>query len=166
MRTEVKMSWEWFAVKSLLRSEAIGKPRTTKYPYDPKLTMVEERIVIFRARNEREAIKKAEREARRNLCRRAKNMFGETITHRLIRSFDVYPLDCVPSDGAEVFYLWRAVSKDVPDKRVAQKFIGEGPTPRKLQEKGFKFFACKQTAKAIDHMFSYVKPIRSKKRHG
>lgn len=53
------MVWKWFGVKTLIRWEAIGKPESIDENFDEDATLVEERIVLFKARSSDEAIKKS-----------------------------------------------------------------------------------------------------------
>src|SRR4051794_8957759 len=45
------MGWKWFGVKTIFRVEASGTPRKTDDRFDPDVTMVEERVVLIRARS-------------------------------------------------------------------------------------------------------------------
>jgi len=54
----------WFAVKTLYRTRVVGRPARRDAAYDGDANVVEERVVLFRARSFDDAIRKAEREAR------------------------------------------------------------------------------------------------------
>ncbi len=77
------MSWKWFGVKTLYRSDATGRRKVTHPNYDPKTTLVEERIVLFRARTGQEAIRKAELEAREYARLSHTNSFGQRVRTKI-----------------------------------------------------------------------------------
>src|SRR6266536_2788994 len=54
----------WYGVKTLYRSSALGRPKATDRSYDPWVTMVEERVVLFKTRSSSEDIRAAAKEAR------------------------------------------------------------------------------------------------------
>ncbi len=75
------MSWKWFGVKTLTRWEAIGKPTNIDDNYDEEATLIEERIVLIKARSFDEAINKGEKEAKEDLSE-YKNFYGQKIKQR------------------------------------------------------------------------------------
>ncbi len=65
------MSWKWFGVKTLTRWETIGKPKSIDENFDDDATLIEERVVLIKARSFDEAIKKGENEAKK-ICQNIK----------------------------------------------------------------------------------------------
>ena len=106
--------------------------------YDPNSTLVEERIVLIRARNDREALRKAKEEAR-NYARenRFENVYGERVQVRSMGAFDVFELMEASVDaGVELFSSNRVVSKSVSEKQIAATLVGPGRTPDQLKGRG------------------------------
>jgi hypothetical protein len=64
LKTKPRIDGPWYAVKTLYRSEGLGRPTATDSAYDPAATLVEERVVLLKARSFQDAIRAAEKEAR------------------------------------------------------------------------------------------------------
>src|SRR5262245_36715139 len=98
------MSWRWFGVKTAYRTEARGRPKSVDSLYEPKTTLVEERVVLIRARGAKDAIRRAEKEARRYVRdMRYRNAYGERVRQRYLGACDVFELFENPGAGIEVF---------------------------------------------------------------
>ena len=83
------MVWKWFGVKTLTRWEAIGKPKSIDENFDEDATLVEERIVLIKARSFDEAIKKGEKEAE-NYLDEYKNFYGQKVKQRYLKVCDAF----------------------------------------------------------------------------
>lgn len=128
-------SWRWYGVKTLYRTSAVGKPRATDAFYDPALTLVEERVVLLRARSFNEAIRRAEREAAGYAkSPQYRNPYGQRVRCRYLKACDAYELPDPPGFGVEVFSRTELVSADVHDDRINDRQLGaeeKRPDPRR-----------------------------------
>jgi len=114
----------WFGVKTLYRQEASGKPRTRDRHYDPAVTLVEERVVLFRARSHAEAIRKAEREASRYAASfRERNVYGQRLRNRFLGALDSFELFENPTSGEEVFSTTFLARGNVSDQRLINRRV-------------------------------------------
>lgn len=118
-------TWKWFAVKSLYRVSAKGAPQGRDAAFDPDMTLVEERVVLFRARNHDEAIARAEKEAL-DYCTDApfRNPYGQTVVHRSLSAFDSFELFNPPASGREVYSRTEVLPRSVSDAAVAVALLG------------------------------------------
>jgi hypothetical protein len=114
----------WFGVKTLFRSEARGKPTARDSAYDGTVSLVEERVVLFKARTFETAIKAAEAEARRYAARRHVNPYGQPVVTRYLGACDAFELFDRPGDQAEVFSTTEVVPKRVPDRQIVDQRLG------------------------------------------
>jgi hypothetical protein len=114
----------WFAVKTLFRSEALGKPAARDSAYDSTVSLVEERVVLFKARTFEAAIKAAEAEARRYAAHRHVNPYGQRWVTRYLGACDAFELFDRPGEQAEVFSTTDVVPKHVPDRQVIEQRLG------------------------------------------
>jgi hypothetical protein len=114
----------WFGVKTLFRTAAAGKPLATDKAYDPRMTLVEERVVLFRARGFGQAIRAAEREAVSYARHRHVNPYGQRVVTRYLGACDAFELFDPPGSRKEVFSATEIVSKRVGDKAVMRQHLG------------------------------------------
>lgn len=121
------MAWQWYGVKCLHEFSLGGASAPMRrLGASTKYRLIEERVVLVRARNFDEAIRKAEKCAKaysRGLSRR-RNGFGQAVRNRYLGLCDAYLMDCLPVSGAEVFSGTRLVSRAVGSKAVARMFLG------------------------------------------
>jgi hypothetical protein len=70
----------WYGVRTLFRLVAVGKPTNLDKDFDSTSTLVEERIVLFKANNFEDAIEQAEGDAHA-YCERTKsvNIYGQSV---------------------------------------------------------------------------------------
>jgi hypothetical protein len=83
----------WFAVKSLFRVEAFGEPVAVDDDYDADGTLVEERVVLLRARSLDDALARGKKEADAYADGEHLNPYGQTVRVRRL-------------DGLEASYLF------------------------------------------------------------
>jgi hypothetical protein len=86
----------WFAVKSLFRTEVLGEPVGADEEYDAEGTLIEERVVLVRARSLDDALSRGEKEADEYSEDEHVNPYGQTVKWRRIKILEasyVYPLD-------------------------------------------------------------------------
>jgi Domain of unknown function (DUF4288) len=117
-RPKRAISAAWYGVKTLFRTEAVGKPIARDAAYDSTVSLVEERVVLFRARSFGAAIRAAEREARRYARRGYVNPYGPRVLTRYLGACDAFELFGAPGERAEVFSMTEVVPKRVPDQAV------------------------------------------------
>lgn len=118
--------WKWFGVKTLYRTIADGRPQGTDCWYDPDFSLVEERIVLFRARSSEEAMKRAEHDAVMYADRvQTRNPYGQSIITRYLGVMDCFELfDDLDGSGTEVFSRTEVVSRKTSDSQVARSILG------------------------------------------
>ena len=123
------MGWSVFGVKTVYRTEARSRARRKDAQYDPSTTLVEERVVIVRARNLEEAIRRAEAEARTYVRGMSfRNVYGERVRPRYMGACDAFKLFDKPEVGAEVFSATRLVPRRTRDRTVLNQIIGPPET--------------------------------------
>jgi hypothetical protein len=115
------MSWKWFGVKTLYRTRAVGRPKDVDENFDPDATLLEERVVLIRARNFDEAIEKAEEEARIYVnTPHGGNAYAQRVVQRYLRVSDAYEMFEPPGSRREVYSRTWVVPKSVGDSELAQ----------------------------------------------
>jgi hypothetical protein len=117
--------WKWFAVKSVFRTAVTGRPLATDSAYDPAATVVEERVVLFRARSPREALVRGRREARAYAsdCPH-RNPYGQRVLCRSLELMDCFELFNPPSSGREIYSRTQFVDQSVSDASVLLALLG------------------------------------------
>ncbi len=119
------MAWNWYGVKTLTRWEAIGKPKSIDENFDEDVTLVEERIVLIKARSFDEAIKKGEKEAKNNLSE-YKNFYCQEVKQRYLEVCDAFELFDEPNEnGVEVFSSTEIVSEKIKDSTLIEGKFGK-----------------------------------------
>jgi uncharacterized protein DUF4288 len=125
-----RASSKWYAVKSILRLAPMGKPSGRDGAYDPQASLIEERVVLFRARSHEEALARAEQEARRYSRQPShRNPYGQRVRYRLLPGADSYELFDPPTSGREIYSRTEMVSQSVSDESVLRSLIGAIETP-------------------------------------
>jgi len=117
------MRQKWFGVKILLRTEAVGRPRARDADYDPDGTLVEERVIVVRAGDAKEAFARARRAAEVGTAGRYPNAYGQKVRQRVLKGWDAYELFDAPGHGREVFSDTKRVSRSVSDAMVVKQHI-------------------------------------------
>jgi hypothetical protein len=139
----------WYGVRTLVRLIATGRPKNTDKHFDPTTTLVEDRIVLFRADSFDSAIQKAEQEAQQ-YCRRTRftNIYGQSVRMKFLRMVDAFSmLDHEPSVGSEVYSSTTLVNRSVSDgKLIAQRFGGASEA---TGESRYKFLDAKILGEAL-----------------
>jgi hypothetical protein len=116
----------WFAVKTLLRTRLLGRPKRRDSSYRAGVASVEERIVLFRARNGAEAIRKGEKEARRYADeKRTTNAYGQEVTMELLGYTEAFEIFESPGEGVEVFSAIEIIHASESRTSVVARKIGE-----------------------------------------
>ncbi|MHB1424692.1 MAG: DUF4288 domain-containing protein [Gemmataceae bacterium] len=138
--------WKWFSVRSLYRYIALGKPKYTNESYIPDATLVEERVVLIKARNDEEAFRKAKKEGTayaRSI--QLTNGYGQRVRVRMLAMMDAYELFDSPGPGAEVFSTTEEIDASVGDEQIRERLIGFGESSdmRNDHWRRFKFIDVK-----------------------
>ena len=120
----------WYGVKTLYRVEPVGRPRGTDRLYSTRVTGVEERVVVLRARSASEAIRKGETEAKRYAASWHYNPYGQRVRTRYLGYADAYDIDEALAEGTEVFSETEIVSRTVSDRAIIKRLIGRPESNR------------------------------------
>ncbi|MDI1243054.1 MAG: DUF4288 domain-containing protein [bacterium] len=115
----------WFGVKTLYRWEAVGEPNAVDGGFDRDATLLEERVVIFRADSLDDAIEKAEGEALGYSEESYKNFYGQTVQLRYLGCCEAYDIgEDLIEDGVEVFSSRESVPESVADSLLVDNRFG------------------------------------------
>jgi len=107
------------------RWEPNGRPLGTDKCYSKTATLVEERVVILKARGFDEAIKKAEREAREYVADSYRNPYGQKVKCRFLGYCDAYLADGnFFGTGGEVYSATEVVSRAISYKTLMKRLVG------------------------------------------
>lgn len=129
-------SWKFYAVKTLYRISARGRPARVDRYYDEKATLVEERVVAFRARSFDEAIRLAEEEAQKYArFLKHKNPYGQNVRAKYLRNCDAYLLDESSSARGELYSRTELVSSDRSDAAVVAGLLGRNETANRSERR-------------------------------
>ena len=120
----------WYGVKTVYRATPVGGRRGTDRLYSGDVTLVEERVVLIRARSADEAIRKAEREAKVYAVDSHRNPYGQHVRTRVLRYVDAFIIGADLDDGAELFSETEVVSRTVSDGSIVNRLIGRPESKR------------------------------------
>jgi len=120
----------WYGVKVIFRTTPSGKPKAKDRAYRRDMTLVEERVVLFKARSFKQATRLARQEARSYVRGSHINPYGQRVFTRFLKAYDVCQLYEPPEHGKEVFSMTEVVSRRVPDKTVVDQRMGRDETKR------------------------------------
>jgi len=116
------MAISWYGVKTIYRSRCSGK--TPRPKGGTPSTVVEERVVIFRARSFAEAIKKGEKEAKEYCNWKYTNPFGQKVKTKYLGACDAFILLDPPKSGTEVYSGMNVADPKISDSRVIENSFG------------------------------------------
>jgi hypothetical protein len=116
----------WFGVKTLYRARAIGRPRLVDQDLDPSASLIEERVVLIRARDFDEAIRKAEREAGQYVEASSieRNAYGQRVRWRYLRVADAFELASRPAASVEVHSNTYVLGQERSDAEIVSDQFG------------------------------------------
>jgi hypothetical protein len=118
----------WYGAKTLFRLVATGKAHNPDKYFDPALTLLEERIVLFRVKDFDDAIQQARKEARA-YCKsiRYKNVYGQSVHLRFLNALDIFKMadDMPPAAGREVYSATELVANSIPDSKIVTNRFGK-----------------------------------------
>jgi hypothetical protein len=116
---------KWFGVQTFYRTRVVGPPSGRDHDYVPGLASVEERIVLFRARNGQSALRKALREAKSYCAGFAyKNVYDQQVITEFIEYAEAYEIDDDPADGTEVFSRIETIGSRETSASVLKRKLG------------------------------------------
>ncbi|MBI3606699.1 MAG: DUF4288 domain-containing protein [Nitrospirae bacterium] len=120
----MRSPWKWYGVKTVYRCEPSGRPLGTDECYSKMATLVEERVVLLKARGFDEAIEKAKREARGYVSDSYRNPYGQQVKNRFLGYCDAYLADGNFGTGGEVYSETEVVSRAISDKTLLKRLVG------------------------------------------
>ena len=117
--------WTWYAVKTLYRTSARGRPVRRDAAFDPNAALIEERVLLVRARSFDEAIRKGEDEAREYARRPTyRNPYGQRVTTKYLEVCDAFNLFDEPANRREVYSRTEIVRADQSTDAEVKKVFG------------------------------------------
>lgn len=120
------MASKWYSIKTFYRSRAEGRPENPDRYCDTEATLVEERIVLIRAQNPKEAIKKAEKEANEYAEKISyQNPYNQKVTTRYLGFFDLFEIEGNLADKEEIFLTSRLMNRKISDKKIAHVYVNK-----------------------------------------
>jgi hypothetical protein len=140
---------QWYGARTLFRLVASGTPKRRDKHFDRASTLVEDRVVLFKAYSFEDAIEQAEAEAL-EYCRRTRytNIYGQPVRLNFLGATDAFSiLDQKPSAGCEVYSLTALIPGSVPDSRVVAERLGK--TNKGGMEARHKFIDGRILSKAL-----------------
>jgi hypothetical protein len=115
----------WFAVRSFYRSSPRGRPRQRDTRFVPGVVAIEERIVLFQARNADGALRKATAEADRYASDAHKtNIYGQRVFVERIPYLESYQLFDEPANGVEVYSSIETTSRRESTNSILRRKLG------------------------------------------
>lgn len=136
------MAWSWFGVKSIYETKVLPTPGRggRNKLHQPRERLVEERVVLLRARSVEEAIAKAEKEAARYAdTPRHRNHEGDLVETRYVGALDVFSIDGEPGSGREIYSSMRVVPGDLDDDTLLDLLLGQDASNDEVAEKRIKY---------------------------
>jgi hypothetical protein len=163
-----RSSWKWYGVQSLYRFVALGAPKNPDASFVPDATLVEERIVLIKARCDKEALKKAKEEGRNYTgSTRFTNGYGQKVRVRMLKALEAYELDSFPREGEELFSAMEEIDASIPDERICERPIGSGESLyRNDLWRRYKFIDENVVRLILEHLEKTHPSSRSGNEHG
>ena len=120
----------WFAVKTFLRMRPTGAPKRRDETYRAGLAAVEERVVLFRAKDADAAIKKGRAEAAKYAkAGRTRNVYGQSVITEMLGYSETFELFEDPADGVELFSSIEIVPAAESPSSIVRRRVGEAASP-------------------------------------
>ncbi len=130
------MSFKWYSVKTLYKIYTVGTPKKTDKYYNNSTNLIEERIVLFKARNFEEAIKKANAEAMQYSTRPYHtNPYGQTVKMKYMNVYDCFELFDEPGNKKEIFSATEIVSNKLSNKKLFSNKFGKYESKSALKKR-------------------------------
>ncbi|MGZ6480447.1 MAG: DUF4288 domain-containing protein [Bdellovibrionales bacterium] len=96
---------EWYGVRSLYITTALGRPKVKDPAYRPKAVLFEERVVLFHAKDFSSAVGMAEKEARVFAKGTITNVYGQKVRTKYLECCDAFAINENPGSAVEVYSL-------------------------------------------------------------
>ena len=114
----------WFGVKTVYRTSTVGKPLVLDSDYDDEGTLVEERVVLVRARDHHAALKRAEWEAAKYAKNSHTNPYGQSVVTRRLKAIETFELYDDPDSLTEVWSSTRVSPASISNRQLVEVFFG------------------------------------------
>jgi hypothetical protein len=124
----------WWVVASLFRTEIADPPRVIDADYDPDGMLVEQRVVLIRARSHRKALRKGRSEADK-YCSKHVNSYGQRVVWRRLKVLYSGPLFWAPGDGREVWSMTTVAPSSTTDKELETRLFGPDESKETLSRR-------------------------------
>ncbi|MBL8013052.1 MAG: DUF4288 domain-containing protein [Candidatus Omnitrophica bacterium] len=127
------MTKKFYAVKTVYRIDAKGKPEYKDKYFKEKSVLIEERILLVRADNQKQAIQKAETEARKySKNDNVTNVYGQKVLMSYTGICDSFELYDEPENNVEIFSSTRVLDKELKKDQLADLMLGKAETKKGL----------------------------------
>ena len=142
-------SKKWFAIKSLYRTEITDPPRVTDADYDPEGTLIEERVVLVRARSHEKALLIAEAEAD-DYCRLNEhiNPYGQRVVWGRLGSLESFKLFEAPGNLREAWSSMSVVPASLKDEELENQRFGPDEPAEALRLRK-KYLNCRFSGEVV-----------------
>ena len=120
----------WFCVRTFIRSKPTGRATSPDGRLIKNIAAIEERIVLFKARNADVALRKGRREAEKYAEAETVNVYGQRVVNTLLRYVEAYEMFDDPGDGVEAFSSIEIVGSSETPRQILKRRVGETSDPR------------------------------------
>ncbi len=111
--------------KTLYRTSLRGRAVRKDKHFEEDVSLVEERVVLFKARSFDEAIRRAEVEGHAYAARRPHaNRYGQRVEMTFLEACDAFRLFEQPGHGREVYSRTEVIREKVSDAAVIDQLLG------------------------------------------
>jgi len=116
--------WKLYAAKTLYRTKAVGRPKAAR-PRGARVDLVEERVVLIRARSKAEALDRGQAEAEAYASGPSYvNPYGQEVITAYLGAIEVFePFDDVGANK-EIYSSTRLVAPTLSDEAVVDRLLG------------------------------------------
>ena len=117
-------------MKTLYRIEPVGRPLGRDHLYSKDMTMIEERVVLVKARSCDDAIRIGQAEARRYSSGSHRNPYGQRVRTRRLRCIEAYDINEPVREMTEVYSSTQVVPRRVTDIAIVSRMFGPAESER------------------------------------
>lgn len=128
-----------YSIKMIFIEKTIGTPVNPHKGFNKDAKLLEERIILFSARDKKSALKKAQKEAEKYTKYSQITTFNQRTITEYLGWIDIYQLNKKPSDGVEVYSNTVLITERISDSRIFDKIAGKNLTEKKNREIRVKF---------------------------